>query len=47
MIANGVLIGTYNNNATWATCLGCAIMKKTGTKLPGGCGVCFDEFCYN
>lgn len=47
MIANGNLIGNFDNNATWATCLGCALMKKTGAKLPARCTSCFSYFCYN
>lgn len=47
MIANGVLIGTQNGDANWPTCLGCAIVKKTGDTLPSDCTACFTEYCYN
>jgi len=47
MIANGVLIGTQNGDANWPTCLGCAIVKKTGDSLPSACGACFEKYCYN
>ena len=47
MVANGNLIGNYNNSPTWATCLGCGIMKKSGASLPSTCTGCFSTFCYN
>lgn len=47
MIANGNLIGTQNGDENWPTCLGCAIVKKTGNTLPSACNACFTEYCYN
>ena len=47
MIANGVLIGTQNGDANWPTCLGCALVKKTGDPVPSACGACFEKYCYN
>jgi len=47
MIENGVLIGTQNGDANWPTCLGCAIVKKTGDPLPSACNACFEKYCYN
>lgn len=47
MIANGVLIGTQNGDAMWPTCLGCAIVKKTGDALPSSCRDCFTKYCYS
>lgn len=46
MIANGNLIGTQGGRSGWATCLGCALMMKTGEKLPGACAKCFADYCY-
>lgn len=46
MIANGVQIATQNGTAGWPTCLGCAIVKKTGGTMPAACTACFDKFCY-
>lgn len=47
MIANGNLVGSNNGDAMWATCLGCAIMKKSGASLPAACQSCFTSYCYN
>lgn len=47
MIANGVAMASWNGSATWGTCLGCAIMMKTGTTLPTACAACFEELCYH
>ena len=47
MVANGVQIGSFGGNATWAECLACGIMRKSGVTLPKGCGACLEEFCYN
>ncbi|KAL1305897.1 hypothetical protein AAFC00_004042 [Neodothiora populina] len=46
MIANGNLVATQNGDADWPTCVGCAIMKKTGEALPSACTACFDTYCY-
>jgi lysophospholipase len=46
MIANGVQIASMGGSSTWAACLGCAFMKKTGTALPGVCQSCFRTYCY-
>ena len=46
MIANGVQIVSEGGNPTWATCLGCAFMQKTGTALPRECRSCFKIHCY-
>ncbi|MCJ1437903.1 hypothetical protein MMC27_007290 [Xylographa pallens] len=47
MIANGVEIVNKNGDPMWPTCLGCGIMKKTGTALPAACAACFTQYCYN
>lgn len=47
MIANGVLVGNYNNNKTFPTCLGCVFTKKTGQAQPAACAQCYKDFCYN
>lgn len=47
MIANGVQVANQNGTAGWPTCLGCGIMKKTGSKLPAACTACFKKYCYN
>ena len=47
MIMNGQQVGTYGMSSTFPTCLACAIVKKTGDKLPAACASCFNTFCYN
>ncbi|KAL9091006.1 MAG: hypothetical protein Q9159_001632 [Coniocarpon cinnabarinum] len=47
MIKNGNAIATYGDSEIFGECVGCAIMKKTGTALPGPCQSCFENFCYN
>ena len=46
MIANGVEIASQGGKECWGTCLGCAIMMKTGQALPRKCTACFEEYCY-
>jgi lysophospholipase len=46
MIGNGVAVANQGGESGWATCLGCAIMMKTGTKLPAECQACFQKYCY-
>jgi lysophospholipase len=46
MIANGVQIASQGGKAGWATCLGCALMMKTGQALASNCTACFEEYCY-
>ncbi|KAK2629599.1 hypothetical protein QTJ16_000419 [Diplocarpon rosae] len=46
MITNGQQIATQGGDSGWATCLGCAVMMKTGQALPGACPACFEEYCY-
>lgn len=47
MIANGVQIGTQNDDAAWPRCLACAI-KNVGGAAPSqkGCKACFNKYCY-
>ncbi|KAK3110425.1 hypothetical protein LTR53_015297 [Teratosphaeriaceae sp. CCFEE 6253] len=45
IIHNGNLIATQNSDQQWPTCLACAVMGKTGTALPAGCGACFARYC--
>ncbi|KAL9093527.1 MAG: hypothetical protein Q9165_003922 [Trypethelium subeluteriae] len=47
LIANGVAVGSYNGNSTFAECVGCAILKKTGGTLPSKCQSCFSSYCFN
>lgn len=47
MIGNGVQIANYGGKANWPLCLACGIMKKSGERLPSGCGACFTEYCFN
>ena len=47
MIANGVQIATQGGDAGWSTCLGCAIVMKTGQALPPQCQACFQKYCYS
>lgn len=46
MIGNGVAVANQGGEQGWATCLGCAIMMKTETKLPTECQACFQKHCY-
>ncbi|MCJ1226174.1 hypothetical protein MMC12_002823 [Toensbergia leucococca] len=46
MISNGALVASKNNDPMWPTCLGCAIMMKTGDALPSACTGCFSTYCY-
>jgi lysophospholipase len=47
MIANGVEVATQGGDASWATCLACGIMLKTGDALPSTCTACLDEYCWS
>jgi lysophospholipase len=46
MIANGVEVASQGGKEGWGTCLGCALMMKTGQILPDDCQDCFNEYCY-
>ncbi|KAG0650083.1 Lysophospholipase 2 [Hyphodiscus hymeniophilus] len=46
MIANGVEMASQGGNECWGTCLGCALMMKTGQALPDECTSCFENYCY-
>jgi lysophospholipase len=46
IIANGNQIVAQGGDEQWATCLGCAIVGKSGGALPEACGACFDKYCY-
>lgn len=46
MIANGLQVSVQGGESGWATCLGCAVMQKTGGTLPGDCEACFEKHCY-
>jgi lysophospholipase len=46
-IANGVQVASKGGDNKWPTCLGCAIMKKSGNKLPRACTKCFSTYCYS
>ena len=45
LVENGKAIGTNNGTEDWAKCVGCAIMRKSNTKLPNFCGACFSKYC--
>jgi lysophospholipase len=56
IIENGVNVATMGNGtlagwATWRTCAGCAILKrslyKTNTSVPAACQACFAQYCWN
>ncbi|KAI5207140.1 lysophospholipase [Aureobasidium subglaciale] len=47
IIENGNAIVTQNGDEQWAVCLGCAVMKKSGSVLPEACTACFDKYCYS
>jgi lysophospholipase len=46
MIANGIAVMSQNDSAEWATCLGCASMEGTGSRLPDDCAACFSKYCF-
>ncbi|EKD21438.1 uncharacterized protein L3040_006182 [Drepanopeziza brunnea f. sp. 'multigermtubi'] len=46
MIKNGQDIATQGGDPEWPTCLGCAMMMKTGAALPTACTACFAKHCY-
>jgi lysophospholipase len=46
MIGNGLAMANQGGEAGWGTCLGCAIMMKTGNALPSDCTACFAKYCY-
>jgi lysophospholipase len=48
MIRNRLAFGTQDGYEGWATCLGCAILRKTeaAAVLPEACGACFEKYCY-
>lgn len=46
MVANGVQVASQGGDAGWPTCLGCAIVKKTGGAMPAACAACFVKYCY-
>jgi lysophospholipase len=46
MIDNGLQVAIQGGKADWGTCLGCALMMKTGQALPNACQACYDEHCY-
>ncbi|KAF2218481.1 lysophospholipase [Elsinoe ampelina] len=46
IIANGNLVASQNGTEGWGRCLGCALVGKTGGKLPDACSACFDKYCY-
>ncbi|KAI9050555.1 hypothetical protein LZ554_005716 [Drepanopeziza brunnea f. sp. 'monogermtubi'] len=46
MIKNGQDIATQGGDLSWPTCLGCAMMMKTGAALPTACTACFEKHCY-
>jgi lysophospholipase len=46
MIENGVQIATQNGDPEWPACLACAMVMKTGEKLPARCKACFEKYCY-
>ena len=47
MIQNGGQVATDGGSANFPTCLGCAIVKKSGGALPAACTSCFSTYCYN
>ena len=47
MIRNGNAVATNNGDAAFGKCVGCVVMKKTGTTLPEACQQCFTDYCYN
>lgn len=46
MIANGVQMASQGGASDWGTCLGCAILIKSGYELPTACHKCFSKYCY-
>jgi lysophospholipase len=45
MVANGVLIGTQDDDEEWPTCLACAVMMNSALVLPSACTACFTKYC--
>ncbi|KAI4135567.1 MAG: hypothetical protein LQ347_000568 [Umbilicaria vellea] len=46
MVDNGIQVASEGGNAMWPTCLGCAIVMKTGNVMPSSCGSCMKTYCY-
>ncbi|KAL2002180.1 hypothetical protein VTN02DRAFT_477 [Thermoascus thermophilus] len=46
MIGNGLAMADQGGEEGWGTCLGCAILKKSGNQLPADCDACFQKHCY-
>ena len=44
-------MGNGSANATWSTCVGCAILsrswERTKTPVPEACRLCFEHFCWD
>lgn len=54
IVENGYNVATMGNgsaNATWPTCVGCAIisrsLERTKTAVPEVCRLCFEHFCWD
>ena len=54
IVENGYNVATMGNgsaNATWPTCVGCAIisrsLERTNTPVPEVCTLCFQHFCWD
>ena len=54
IVENGYNVATMGNgsaNATWPTCVGCAIisrsLERTKTPVPEVCTLCFQHFCWD
>jgi lysophospholipase len=46
MIGNGNAISTQNGDQEWPVCMACALVKKTGEKVPDRCQGCFEKYCW-
>lgn len=47
MIANGKASANGNGYESWGTCVACAVLAKSSSKLPDACAACFDKYCWN
>jgi lysophospholipase len=43
---SGVKMATQADDTQWPTCVACAILHKTSTKLPASCGGCLEKYCW-
>lgn len=51
MVANGFDVASYNNNTEFATCVGCAMVRRSeerlGVEQSEQCQQCFQKYCWD